>query len=236
VLYQITKVTHPNCFFIDSSMLSSSIHLCVTLSDGRQTEIIYRSVAANSELLTSALELATAIKQPANCRTTRLDLGKMFGLGFKSGDQNYSQSNKVSSEMGKFAAHVSRQMRVDFPAVFHSIAEATPNRFRPCRNMGDNHFCPGRTLYATINYTNSAHWDFADASYTFALWVHTGSSPKSWFFVFPDLSINGSQGVAFRLFHGAAISWDGRVLRHCTSLPSEHHYGIRAGFGFVAAS
>jgi hypothetical protein len=40
--------------------------------------------------------------------------------------------------------------------------------------------------------------------------------------VFPDLYIvrqdgTRSKGVAFRLFDGAVIIWDGRLLRHCTA-------------------
>jgi hypothetical protein len=105
-----------------------------------------------------------------------------------------------------------------------------------CRNMGDNHLCPGRTLYTTINYTNSAHWDFAGVSYTLLSGYTLVSSPMSCIFIFLDLCINRSQGVAFTLFRRAAISWDGRILHHCTSHPSEHYNGIKAGFGFVATS
>ncbi len=45
----------------------------------------------------------------------------------------------------------------------------------------------------------------------------TGSKAKTWFFVMPNGSINGSKGVVVQLFHGAAISWEGRVIRQCSS-------------------
>ena len=46
---------------------------------------------------------------------------------------------------------------------------------------------------------------------------------SSWFFVRPNVHGNRPDGVpvlglAVSLWHGAAISWDGRALRHCTSI------------------
>jgi hypothetical protein len=42
---------------------------------------------------------------------------------------------------------------------------------------------------------------------------------KNWAFIIPDVAINGSRGVVIKLFHGAVVSWDGRKIRHCSSIP-----------------
>ena len=48
-------------------------------------------------------------------------------------------------------------------------------------------------------------------------------SIKGWFFCFPNLEaeIGGvwKKGVAVRLYHGTVITWDARLIQHCTSLP-----------------
>ncbi len=47
---------------------------------------------------------------------------------------------------------------------------------------------------------------------------------KEWYFVLPNVfgKKNGSgktyNGMAIRLTHGVLISWDGRLIRHCTSM------------------
>jgi hypothetical protein len=40
----------------------------------------------------------------------------------------------------------------------------------------------------------------------------------NWYLLFPMLSIDGTDGVAIQLFHGAAVGWDGRHVRHCTTV------------------
>jgi hypothetical protein len=45
----------------------------------------------------------------------------------------------------------------------------------------------------------------------------------NWSLLFPMLSIDGSDGVAIQLFHGAAVGWDGRHVRHCTTVPADRN-------------
>jgi hypothetical protein len=44
-----------------------------------------------------------------------------------------------------------------------------------------------------------------------------------WYLLFLMLSIHGSDGVAIQLFHGAAVGWDGRRVRHCTTVPADRN-------------
>ncbi|KAI2500230.1 hypothetical protein MHU86_14237 [Fragilaria crotonensis] len=59
----------------------------------------------------------------------------------------------------------------------------------------------------------------------FSVWTEDfPNSNKTWYFVLPNLrgqfpdSDREYQGVAIKLAHGVLISWDGRVVRHCTSV------------------
>lgn len=65
--------------------------------------------------------------------------------------------------------------------------------------------------------SNAAHLDPGDNGRSHAVWMRTkylANEPTGWYFLFPDV------GLAVELCHGACISWDGRMVRHCTSIPS----------------
>jgi len=55
-----------------------------------------------------------------------------------------------------------------------------------------------------------------------SMWLRNkhDSSPNNCFFVLPNLSIDGSEGVAIELMHSICIDWDGSIIKHCTSVPN----------------
>lgn len=64
---------------------------------------------------------------------------------------------------------------------------------------------------------NPKHLDPGDGGRSHAVWCRgepLKKEPESWFFLLPD------HGIAVRLVHGTCISWDGREVAHCTSIPS----------------
>ena len=82
----------------------------------------------------------------------------------------------------------------------------------------------GYSIDMSCNLGNSSHYDVHDASQGFSVWTeeHRGAA-KNWYFIMPNVhgrKLDGSTfaGVAIKLRHGTAISWDGRVVRHCTSI------------------
>jgi hypothetical protein len=77
----------------------------------------------------------------------------------------------------------------------------------------------------SVNLGNSSHFDVHDASQGFAVWTEeVPGSGENWFFVLPNVhglktdGVTKFRGMAVKLGHGVAISWDGRVIRHCTSV------------------
>ena len=65
---------------------------------------------------------------------------------------------------------------------------------------------------------NSAHYDL-DASISISTWTELNpGQAKEWYFVVPNLTIDGVRGIAIKLYHGMTIRWDGRVLWHCTAM------------------
>ena len=67
------------------------------------------------------------------------------------------------------------------------------------------------TYSITRNITNALHYDINDDSRSFAIWYTTSDNKrsKSWL-LFPDY------GIAIEIGKYILISWDSRVMKHCT--------------------
>jgi hypothetical protein len=92
----------------------------------------------------------------------------------------------------------------------------------------------GYTIDMSVNLGNASHFDVHDASQGFAVWTEdVPGHGENWFFVLPNVhglkpdGVTKFRGMAVKLGHGVAISWDGRVVRHCTSVshPDGMEYG-----------
>jgi hypothetical protein len=92
----------------------------------------------------------------------------------------------------------------------------------------------GYTIDMSVNLGNSSHFDVHDASQGFSVWTEdVPGCGANWFFVLPNVhglkpdGVSKFRGLAVKLGHGVAISWDGRVIRHCTSV--SHPDGMECG-------
>ena len=72
--------------------------------------------------------------------------------------------------------------------------------------------CP-LTWAISRNLCNSMHKDKNDLSASYAIWLRTGNGSQSWFLLFPR------NGLAICLSHKVAMTWEGREVAHCTSIP-----------------
>ena len=73
------------------------------------------------------------------------------------------------------------------------------------------------------NLGGNSHYDLGDGGPGVGLWWTDSSDnkfvAKNWYFLLPNASIDGSHGVAIKLFDGIMIKWDGRAIKHCTFNP-----------------
>ena len=70
---------------------------------------------------------------------------------------------------------------------------------------------------------NEAHFDVLDDGESVSVWVEVlPGSANNWYLCFPNMEIisNGKvyHGLRIRLCHGAIVNWDGRVMKHFTSV------------------
>jgi hypothetical protein len=88
---------------------------------------------------------------------------------------------------------------------------------------------PGSCIIISRNLGNSAHIDFMDGSLSLAIWVEEEVACSSnWYFILPNVQYEGC-GVVIKLFHGCAISWDGLIIKHCTSITTT---GMKVNGGY----
>ena len=82
-----------------------------------------------------------------------------------------------------------------------------------------------RTFDMSYNLSNPAHVDNGDISSGVSLWLRKNiQAPEgvrdNWWFVFPNLkTMESHKGIAIKLSHGVCIEWDGRIIKHCSSIP-----------------
>jgi hypothetical protein len=148
----------------------------------------------------------------------------MYALGYKdkNSEEVYAPTRHrpVADAMTQVSTQVGAYMRAHFPEIYKEIRDAefrkSPNR-APLEVMGGAEG-PGSCIMCSRNLGGSGHIDL-DHSRSFSIWVEEcPGSATNWYFILPDVFVNGKKDLAIHLFHGAVIIWDGRVIRHCRSV------------------
>jgi len=94
-------------------------------------------------------------------------------------------------------------------------------------------------MNASINLANEAHYDCNDLGVGISVWMErVQDHPTDSYFVLPNLLVTDNRnqtrsGVLIKLCDGCAISWDGALIKHCTSIrtPAEYQFNRNARLG-----
>jgi hypothetical protein len=142
----------------------------------------------------------------------------------------YAANSKIPRKFFcKFVKLLAKIGAILFPDVLVVIQDAEGDTgLSPVSSMGKpgNMLHVGFTIDMLVDLGNLSHYDVGDVSKGFSVWIEeVPSLALNWYFVMPNLFCIGNDGnpyngMAVKLYHGTAISWDGRVIRHCTSLTS----------------
>jgi hypothetical protein len=79
------------------------------------------------------------------------------------------------------------------------------------------------SMVVSVDLANATHYDINDASMCFALFAESKPYTTSgWFFILPNVLVKFQNrtyhGLVLKLNHGVCIHWDGRIIRHGTSV------------------
>lgn len=215
----------PGYYEVDH-LLMGDVDLVVKLLDtGHTTVIKVRSALDESSLLRWIVELGESMPKTGSCRKGVGDVGTMYALGYRSKTDHvyYKQTkdSRTAKAMTEVCNRVTPFMRKHYPDILDGIQKEDKKRaghVTPLTEMGGKDG-PGGTISLSRNLGNSSHFDYADKSMSFAIWAELKKGlADNWYMIYPNMSINGSAGVVVKLRHGVAISWDGTLIRHCTSV------------------
>lgn len=230
----------PGYFEVDHAAMGDVDLVVQDMMSNSTSSMKIRSAAADLELMESLVELGESMPSKGNCRRDLGDKGDMWGLGYRSKKKKiliYKQTGepRTKASMKRLTGRVVEFMKEKYPEELLDIqtTERAGAKVPALAVMGGQNG-PGSSIMLSRDLGNSAHVDFSDSSMSCSIWAerHPGRA-SNWYFVLPNMSINGSKGVVIRLGHGVAISWDGRIIRHCSSVTNlgddNHVFGCMFG-------
>jgi hypothetical protein len=202
------------------------VHL-IPDDDERERLEALSHITAHNTLLQKRVESGSA-------RAKSGDVGTMHAIGTRVNFDNvttlpYQTNSQVTDRvLRNMVAGLWKVGSHCFPQVLAVIRDLeSDSGLKPVPPMdgdGDKGRRVGYTIDMSVNLGNASHYDVHDASQGFSVWTEEiRGLGSNWFFVMPNL--HGKRpdgrpfcGIAIKLGYGTAISWDGRVIRHATSL------------------
>jgi hypothetical protein len=210
-----------------SGGLCTPVEIVVTLANKKTSVVRIGSAKEESVMLNAIVELGRVLPTKGNARGKKNgDVGDLFALGYRSLKKSivYKPTKEcdISEAMAKASTeagvYMQKHWRSDYDDIRDTDTLKSTEGLPPLEEMGGK-YGPGHVIMISRNLGNSPHIDNADGSRSIAFWVEEEPGrAKNWSFLLPDVSIDGSLGVVIKLFHGAVISWDGREVRHCSSI------------------
>lgn len=199
--------------------------LKITLSSTQMSIVRVRLVSpeegkGRDTLLQSIISLGKTFRGPGNSRGSRVgDVGGMHAVGIRSTSPNKlfvgteERASKIMLASNLMRHWMEDYMRSDLLDILSN--DVNVDSRKPLHFMPEG---PGSRVIVSVDLANSAHYDIGDASVSVAVWVEEKpGEAENWYFVLPNVSYQGKAGLVVKLCHGAAISWDGREIFHCTS-------------------
>ncbi len=164
------------------------------------------------------------VQKPGNARKKSGDIGEMYVIGshlVQNEETDYVPINNgdVRSLCHDCCILGAEFARNNFADLYQTIksTEAMLGRTVPYYMGGENGI--SCQLNTSCNLGNASHYDAMDASPGFLIWVEQSpGDAKNWYFLMPNVVYNGKRGMAIKLGHGVAVQWDGRLVRHCSTV------------------
>jgi hypothetical protein len=102
----------------------------------------------------------------------------------------------------------------------------------PCKEMGGK---GGVTAVMNMSFdlANESHFDANDLGSGISIWAERQPGTAcNWNLMFTNMTITHEgrayKGLKIELCHGAVVQWDGRVMKHCTSMTKINGENVEA--------
>ena len=149
----------------------------------------------------------------------------MYAIGILNPATGVEYGNNCRNGVGKQGRLLCKYVRDFLARVFPEDLEIIDEKEAPNRAKFGKKECLGgernfitRSYFFSKNYCNASHIDFRDISNSIIIWSEDiPNRAQKWRFIFPNISINGSDGLVVIIRNGLSLSFDGKVIRHCTA-------------------
>ena len=194
-----------------------------------------------------ALRLA---KRKGAARSSAGDYGTMHAIGthvhFDGVTIDSYAANACVGEklLRKMVVSLAKIGRCAYPQVYAVIRDTEENSgLQPVSPMdGEGGRRVGYTVDVSVDLGNTSHVDVHDGSQGYSVWGEEfPGRGTNWFLVLPNVyglrpDPDGDdwirfEGLAIRITDGVSVSWDGRDIRHCTSLSEPDGPPVGEGIG-----
>ena len=154
------------------------------------------------------------------CRQHCRDRGDMYivGSGMKANKEIgiYHLTNVPSVQHAISAIVTSAAPYYVTNGLSSKVQEIKENKKHTCHEFMKNSFVSSIT--SSYNYVNASHVDVHDACEGIVTWTTENEAEiEDWYFVLPNVSMDGMRGTVIKLKHGITIKFDAQILMHCTS-------------------
>ena len=184
--------------------------------------ILYDDNTVQTELL-AMTDMGEALTSYADntCRCNHFDGGKMNVIGSgKKGDGTYGMYNlsNCTEDIKKATMGVTSSVKEYYEGIGLSKEVLEMNNHRLHGQMDNKKFF-NSTIVQSQNLINAAHNDVDDKTISIATWTEKNvGTAAHWYFLLPNVTRNGSKGIAIKISNGVTIVWDGRTILHCSTV------------------
>ena len=215
-----TNIFSEGCDLLESNFGSIQIKLS---GSGNTTTINWRTDGKDSPAIRSLTEFYKknfSRYMTGNCRQNCDDVGHMYVYGMRTTDTSSEpyKLNKHIKGLCETALIMSDFYKRNFSRTSDEIKESNKHKKR-LNGMED---CIVSEIISAKNQINAAHVDCNDKSMSLSTWVEEKpGTATGWAFILPNVTRDGKKAIAIKLCHGRSIEWDGRLIRHCSTLGSK---------------
>jgi len=178
------------------------------------------------DLMESLLQLDVALGKQGNARQKekKFERGDMWVLGQAPtkpfGIYKPTKEESIAKALPGACKAIRNCLEREYPDELADILshEAKQGRVPPTSMGGDEGVA--QRIVISRDLGNPSHYDVFDGSMSVAIWTELlPGDAENWYLVFPNvIHQKEKKAVMIKLFHGVGISWNGRIIRHCTSV------------------
>lgn len=226
---------------------------------------IRASRVEDEKLLSSIVQFGAAMNARlprGNARSHAQNIGSMtvFGDRMHLGERVTYKSITEGLHETEGSLHLLQQIKVMSRTTARRFAQWMKKNPHTCwrgllerlrKSERDQKICPAESMGGKRGVTssgvistdlgNEAHFDVLDDGESVSVFVEViPGLAKNWYLCFPNMEIQ-TQGKVFyglriKLCHGAIVNWDGRVMKHFTSITETGHGNHVYGYFFCPST